>query len=183
MRSEINISQISYLSGYSKSTVSKAINDSKEISEKTKSKIKKIAEDYGYKANFSAKSLKSKKTDSIGLIMPNFSKTYCSYIMEGIEEAAVKKGYKLVVYQSKNDLLHRKKMVKALFDGSVDGLILITDESIASQCEVDYINKLLDDPLPKIRVDSSNCTQKNGAPSQIKMMGRKLFTNLTKEIL
>ncbi|MEO9512481.1 MAG: LacI family DNA-binding transcriptional regulator [Flavobacteriaceae bacterium] len=182
MKSEINIDQISYLSGYSKSTVSKAINGSKEISKETKLKIKKIAKEYGYKPNFSAKALKSKKTNSIGLIVPNFSKTFCAFIMEGVEEAAIKKGYKLVVCQSKNDLLHRKKMVKAMFDGSIDGLILITNERFAPQHEIDYVNKVVEDTLPIIKVDSSNCPEENGTPFQIKTRGEKIFQDLAKVI-
>ncbi|WP_082433457.1 LacI family DNA-binding transcriptional regulator [Flagellimonas eckloniae] len=182
MKSEINISQISYLSGYSKSTVSKAINNSKEISENTKLKIRKIAKEYGYKPNFSAKALKSKKTNSIGLIVPNFSKIFCAFIMEGIEEAAVKKGYKLVVYQSKNDLLNRKKVVKTLFDGSIDGLILITNERFAPQCEIDYVNKVVEDTLPTVKVDFSNCPEENGTPNQIKSRGGKIFEDLAKVI-
>lgn len=145
-------------------------------------KIRKIANEYGYKPNFSAKTLKSKKTNSIGLIVPNFSKTFCAFIMEGVEEAAVKKGYKLMVCQSKNDLLHRKKMVKTMFDGSVDGLILITNERFAPQREIDFVNKVLEDTLPVVKVDFSNCPEENGTPHQIKTRGEKIFEDLAKVI-
>ncbi|MGB3149034.1 MAG: LacI family DNA-binding transcriptional regulator, partial [Maribacter sp.] len=126
MKSQINIKQIAYLSGYSKSTVSKALNDSKEISELAKNRIRKVAQQYDYKPNNSAKSLKSHRTNAIGLIVPEFSNEHCAHIMEGVGDEATVKGYKLVVYQSKNKIAAKNKIVDLLFDGSIDGLILIT---------------------------------------------------------
>lgn len=180
MRSKININQIAYLSGYSKSTVSKALNDSEEISEKAKLRIRKIADSYNYKPNFSAKALKSKRTNTIGLIVPEFSKIHYASIMEGIEEEATRRGYNLVVRQSKNNLSRKKRIMYMLFDGSIDGLIMITDERFAPKCEIDYINKVLDNPLPSIKIDFSNCLGRNGARTQTKAMGKEMFADLTK---
>lgn len=178
MKSEINIKQIAYLSGYSKSTVSKALNGSVEISENAKYKIRNIAEQYNYKPNNSAKSLKSKKTNTIGLIVPEFSNMHCANIMEGVGDEATSKGYKLVIYQSKNKLALKNRIVDILFDGSIDGLILITDERFAERCEINFIKKILDGPLPSVKMDFSIFPERNASPLVSKTMGKEILTKL-----
>lgn len=180
MKSEINIKQIAYLSGYSKSTVSKALNNSREVSEKTKRKIQKIADAYNYKPNSSAKALKSKKAHTIGLIIPEFSKTQYAHLMEGIEEEAVRKKYRLAVYQSKNNLWQKRRSIRMFFDGSIDGLIIVTNERFASSCEIDYVNQILEDSLPSIKINFSDWLHNNGSPNTTKNMGKEVFKKLVK---
>jgi len=180
MKSEINIKQIAYLSGYSKSTVSKALNNSKEVSERTKKMIRKIADDYHYKPNSSAKALKSKKSNTIGLIVPEFTKTHYAHLMGGIEEEAVREKYRLAVYQSKNNLRQKEKAVRMFFDGSVDGLIIVTNERFASEGEIDYVNQILEDPLPSIKINLSNELYSTDSPEAAKVMGKQVFKKLVR---
>ncbi|MFS4468651.1 LacI family DNA-binding transcriptional regulator [Maribacter sp. 2210JD10-5] len=178
MKSEINIKQIAYLCGCSIGTVSKALNNSSEISEETKNKIKKIATTYNYKPNNTAKALKSNKTGIIGLIVPEFSNVHCANIMEGIGDEATEKGYKLVIYQSKNRLAAKNKITSLLFDGSIDGLIMTTDERFAEKCEKDFIKKVLEGPLPSVKMDFSLFPEKDTSPLVSKTMGKEIFLEL-----
>lgn len=182
MNSEIDIKQIAYISGYSKSTVSKALNSSSEISENTKCKIKEIAKKYNYKPNNSAKSLKLKRTNTIGLIVPEFSNMYCANIMEGVSDEATRNGYKMVVYQSKNKLAIKNKITSLLFDGSIDGLIMVTDERFAEKCEINCVQKVLEGPLPCVKMDFSIFPERNASPLVTKIMGKKIFTELFQKI-
>lgn len=182
MKSEINLKQIAYLSGYSKSTVSKALNGSNEISVKTKDRIGKIADEYNYRPNNSARSLKSKKANTIGLIVPEFCNVHCANIMEGVGEEATRRSCKLVVYQSKNKLALKNKIVSLLFDGSIDGLILITDERFAEKCEINFIKKVMEGPLPSIKMDFSIFPERNASPLVAQTMGKEIATNLFKKI-
>ncbi|WP_369820297.1 LacI family DNA-binding transcriptional regulator [Tenacibaculum sp. SG-28] len=68
---KLTIKDIAKALNVSISTVSKALNDSYEISETTKEKIKKYAKAHNYHPNVTALSLKSKKTKTIGIIIPN----------------------------------------------------------------------------------------------------------------
>lgn len=182
MNSQITINQIAFLSGYSKSTVSKALNGSKEIGETATQKIKGIAEQYNYKPNYSAKSLKSKRTNTIGLIVPEFSNIHCANIMEGVGDEATRKGYKLVVYQSKNRLALKNKIVTLLFDGSLDGLIMVCDERFAEKCEMDFVEKVLKGSLPSIKVNFSIFPERNASPLVTKTMGKEIVTELFKRM-
>lgn len=182
MKSEINLKQIAYLSGYSKSTVSKALNNSREISEPARTKIKKIADNYNYKPNYSAKSLKLKKTNTIGLIVPEFSNMHCANIMEGVSDEATRRGCKLVVHQSRNKLALKNKIASLLFDGSIDGLIMITDERFAENCEKDFVQKVMDGPLPSIKMDFSIFPERNASPLVTKTMGKEIVVDLFNKI-
>ena len=64
----VTIKDIAKIAGVSHSTVSRSLNDSSEISEKTKERIKKIAEELGFEFNNNARSLSTKKTGTIGII-------------------------------------------------------------------------------------------------------------------
>ncbi len=68
----ITSKELAKLAGVSQSTVSRALNDSPLISEVVKSKIKKLAIEYRFEMNSQAKSLRTRKTDTIGILFPRF---------------------------------------------------------------------------------------------------------------
>lgn len=79
----MNINEIAKLSGYSKSTISKALNDYPDVSRKTKEKILKICKENGYFPSFLGKSLSTNKTNLIGIVFDDFDKlNYCKKLNE-----------------------------------------------------------------------------------------------------
>ena len=68
------------------STVSKALNDSYEISQATKDKIQKYAKENNYKPNFNALSLKNRSTKTIGIIIPTMLKYFFAQVFKGIKK-------------------------------------------------------------------------------------------------
>ena len=182
MKSNVNIEQIATLAGYSKSTISKALNGSPEISRTTRRSILEIAKKYNYKPNNAAKSLKLRKANSIGLIIPEFSNVYCANLMEGISDEATRKGNRLVVYQSKNKVALKNKITGLLFDGSIDGLIIVTDERFAEKCEINFIEKVMNDALPSVKLDCSIFPERNASPLVTKTMGKEIVSELFEKI-
>ena len=182
MKSGITIAEIASIAGYSKSTVSKALNGSREISQKARRAIEIVAEEYQYKPNSSAKSLKLRRTNTIGLIIPEFCNVHCANIMEGVGDEATRKGYKMVVYQSKNKLALKNKITSLLFDGSIDGLIMITDGRFAKKCEVDFIDKVMESSLPSIKIDFSIFPERNASPLVAQTMGKEMALELIQKI-
>ncbi|MDC1462608.1 LacI family transcriptional regulator, partial [Polaribacter sp.] len=75
------------------STVSKALNNSYEISTSTKEKIQKFAKENNYKPNFNALSLKNRQTKTIGIIIPNMLNYFFAQVFKGIEKVANDRGY------------------------------------------------------------------------------------------
>ena len=70
------------------STVSKAMNDSPEISEKTKKKVKELAKFYGYVPNHIAVSLKNQSTFNIGVIIPDIQNSFLAEVLNLEQKAA-----------------------------------------------------------------------------------------------
>lgn len=140
----ITIKDIAKVAGVSHSTVSRSLNDSNQISEKTKNKIKKIAEDMGFEFNLNARSLNTKKNNTIGIIVPEFFGDIkievffgkmLGYLIREIE----KEGYTSRIEYAKNSLDKKSNIQKMIQSRRIDGLIII-HENISKE-EFDFLYK------------------------------------------
>ena len=97
MAAKTTLKDLAGILGVSVSTVSKALNDSPEISESTRKKIKEVALSCNYVPNNVAQSLKSKSTKTIGVIIPSILIEFFNKVLYGIEAEATKRGYKIII--------------------------------------------------------------------------------------
>ena len=125
MKSEITLKQISQVSGFSISTISKALNNKSDVNNKTKIKIKKIAASHNYIPNSSALALRSKKTKIIAVIVPHINLTFYSSVLSEIQKSAFNKGYKLLLLQSFGYKKRELQCINEVMDGCVDGIIVM----------------------------------------------------------
>lgn len=114
------------------STVSKALNDSYEISNSTKEKIQKYAKEHNYKPNFNALSLKNRSTRTIGVIIPTMLNYFFAQVFKGIEKTALEKGYKVITCISNQSYDKEIEIIEMLSNGSIDGFLL----SLAKETEL-----------------------------------------------
>jgi len=149
LESSITLKEISLVAGYSVSTVSKALNNKLDISKNTREIIQSIADKYNYVPNNYAVALRKKKTKTISVIIPQINIFFYSSFLFNIEQIAYSNGYRLVVYQSFEDESREKEFIKNNNDGSVDGLIIITKNSLQSK----YLNKENSLPITYIQVN------------------------------
>ncbi len=115
------------------STVSKALNDSYEISDSTKKKIQEFAKENNYKPNFNALSLKNRSTKTIGVILPTMLNYFFAQVFKGIEKTALERGYKVITCISNQSFDKENEIMEMLSNGSIDGFIL----SMAKQTELE----------------------------------------------
>lgn len=108
------------------STVSRALNDSPRVSEKTKKRIIGKANELGYQRNSLASNLRTNKTNTIGVIVPRISRNFFSNVISGIEETAYQAGYNVVICQSLESFEREKKIMETLLSNRVDGILLST---------------------------------------------------------
>ncbi|MFY0602990.1 MAG: LacI family DNA-binding transcriptional regulator [Flavobacteriaceae bacterium] len=127
MFSGVTLKEISSLSGYSISTVSKALNDRDDIKESTKSKIQKIAKHNNYVPNSSARALRNRRTKVIAVIIPKITDTYFNIFVCEIQKKAFAIGYRILVLQSFNNLKKEKACINFVNDGSVDGILMLSN--------------------------------------------------------
>lgn len=124
------IKMIAELAGVSSATVSKVINGKDQsISEDTRKRILQIIEREGYIPNGVAKSLRIKNTKTIGLIVPDITNLFFSEVAKGIEDAAAKRGYSLILCNTDNKETKERMYLKILQEKKVDGLIITASHS------------------------------------------------------
>jgi LacI family transcriptional regulator len=110
--------------GISVSTVSRALNNHPDISEKTKNEVAQLASEWSYQPNALAKSLVTKSTHTIGVIIPNLETTFFSSMLSGIQNLASQAGYRVVICQSNDSQQTEIANIQALMNNMIDGLLL-----------------------------------------------------------
>ncbi|GAB3655191.1 LacI family DNA-binding transcriptional regulator [Echinicola sediminis] len=126
----ITIKDIAKELGLAISTVSRAFNNKGDIKEETKTMILEKAEAMGYRPNPVAKRLISRKTFTIGAVIPEFMNSFFPEVLMGIQDILSSNGYQLVITQSNENPTMEKDNLNYLYSNMVDGLIVsITDNS------------------------------------------------------
>ena len=87
------------------STVSRALKGQSGVKDRTRSKILQYASKHHYMPNLIAANLRSRSSRLIGVIIPEFTNYFFSCVLSGIEAAASKEGFRIIVAQSKDDFL------------------------------------------------------------------------------
>lgn len=154
MKSKITLKDIAKEFGVSTSTVSKALNDSHEISKETKERIKAYAKYYKYKPNSLALKLRNQKTSVIGVIIPEIVHHFFSSVLRGIEEFANSKGYNVMVCMSNNSLEKEQLSIETLLEGSVDGILVSVTHETQQKDNYSHIDALLKDKFPVVLFDN-----------------------------
>ena len=146
----VTIKDIARLLGISVSTVSRALKDHPDISAETKEKVNVTARRLNYRPNALALGLKSSKSNTIGVIIPEIVHFFFSSVISGIEDAAYETGYNVMVCQT-NEMYDRETMVaKALLDHRVDGILI----SVAkTSTKFDHLILLQDNGIPLVFFD------------------------------
>ncbi|WP_349268003.1 LacI family DNA-binding transcriptional regulator [Pseudalgibacter alginicilyticus] len=126
----------------SPSTISRALQNHPAISDSTKKRVQKIAEELGFTPNSIASSFRKKKTQTIGVIVPRIDIHFHSLAISGIEEFAYNKGYNVTIFQSKDSLKREKEILKILQNKMVDGVIICLGIETKNCEHFKKINKL-----------------------------------------
>ncbi len=149
-RQNVTIKDIARNLGISPSTVSRALKDHYEISEATKKAVKKVAAELNYQPNSVALSLRSSKSNTIGVIIPEIVHFFFSTVISGIEDVAYKKGYNVIITQSNESYEREISNIKTLFNNRVDGILIsISEETI----DYKHIEELQEKGLPIVFFD------------------------------
>lgn len=123
-KQKVTIHDISKALNIDSSTVSRALNDSPRVTENTKAKILKMANELGYKRNSLASNLRTQKTNTIGVVVPKISRNFFSNVIAGIEDTAYKYGYNVIICQSLESIDREKKILDTLLANRVDGVLI-----------------------------------------------------------
>ncbi len=99
----VSIKDIARLAGVSHSTVSRALHKSPLIPPATAQRIQRIAQEQGYTASAVARSLVTRRTEAIGVVVTSIADPFNGDVVDGIEEVANKRGYSVILATSQAD--------------------------------------------------------------------------------
>jgi len=145
----VTIKDVAKQAGVSHSTVSRALHGSPLISDETVERICQIAGEMGYFPSAAARSLKTKRSRALGVIVSNIDDPFFSEILQGIEEVAQERGYSLLMAASQRDSEREQTIVRDMRERHVDGLIICSASFSASQQR-----KLLEFGIPIVVVNN-----------------------------
>ena len=121
------IADVAELAGVSKSTVSRVLNDRTHyMREDTQARVLQVVAELGYRPSSVARSLVSKRTHTIGLLISDVGNPFYPEVIHGVEEIALKHDYDVFLGNTGYDLDRGMALVRSLADKSVDGAILMS---------------------------------------------------------
>lgn len=185
---KITIKDIAKLGGVSIATVSKIINGKDhDIGEATKKRIELIMKEENYVPNRLARSLVTKKTKTIGLVIPDITNPFFPEIVRGAEDKAQEEGYSIFFCNSDDSLEKEEKYIQNLMEKMVDGIIFtasskrITEGELLSNANIPMV--LVDRQIESKNIRTSILVDnKEGAKIAIKHLielGHKKILHLT----
>jgi DNA-binding LacI/PurR family transcriptional regulator len=124
LNSEVTLKQIAEALGVSAMTVSRALNNRSNVDEKTKEKVLEKARSMGYTPNHVAKSLVSRKTYTIGVLIPEITHAFFPEVVRGIEEVTNQFDYQLFLTNANEKFEREKEAIKTLRSKRVDGILI-----------------------------------------------------------
>lgn len=130
------IVDVAKVAGVTPTTVSRVINNRGYISEKTKIKVFEAMKELNYQPNEIARSLTKKKTNTIGVIVPHISHPYFSKLISNLENQASKKGYKIILCNSKEEAEKEQEYLDMFKSNRVAGIVLCSGNVEASEINV-----------------------------------------------
>ena len=141
----VTLKQIAETLGLSVATVSKALRNYPDVSEKNKKLVNDLAKALNYVPNPSAVNLRTQKSKTIGVIVPAIVHHFFSSVIKGILEVAEKEGYMVILMQSNESFEMEKKQVDLLINKNVDGVLI----SLARNTnDFSHLKKIMDYGIP-----------------------------------
>lgn len=149
-RKEVTIYDIAKRLNLSPSTVSRGLSGHPEIRKETVRRIQATAQTMGYQQNTFASNLRKNRSNTIGVILPRLDSNFQSSVIAGIEEVVSKKGYNLIISQSRESMEKEVQSVHTLFNSRIEGLLI----SLACDtCKLDHLDTLYKKGIPIVFFD------------------------------
>jgi len=153
MSNRITLKKIAAEFNVSIATVSKALNNSFDISTKTKETIQNFAKRNNYQPNKAALSLLNKKTKTLAVIIPNMMNSFFTEVFVGIEEKATELGYTIISCISNESYDKEVRTVELLQSGTIDGLIVSMAEETQINKNFNHFIDAINEGVPIVLFD------------------------------
>ncbi len=158
MKKRPTISDVARIAGVSLMSVSRAVNNKPGLGEETRQHILRIADEIGYRPNQIARSLATRHTSTIGLMIPDVANPFFAQIARGAEDAAYENDYSVFLINTAEDIQREKSALDSLWQKEIDGAILCSPR-LSLEALKPYLNRFpvtvlvnreLDSPIPNV---------------------------------
>ena len=150
MSSHITIKDIAKAMGCAPSTVSRALNNSSNISPAVREAIQRYAVEHNYRPNEFALSLRNNRSNTIGVILPQIKHYFFASVLSGVERAAVAAGYNIMVAQSNEEYEREVSIIESFRKAKVCGVIA----SLAKgTMDYTHFRRLVEEEVPLVFYD------------------------------
>jgi LacI family transcriptional regulator len=174
MKKKTTIYDIANKLNITAATVSRALNDNKLISAKTKELVLATAKELNYEKNASAFALKSGKTKLIGLVVPYINRHFFSNIIMGVEEELNPMGYHVMIFQSNESYKKEKDIIDRMLISQVDGIMISIAKSIPDS---KHLEKIINQKIPLVFFDRKIQLKNTSSVVLDDVEGGRLATN------
>ncbi len=141
MQNNVTIHDLATALNIDASTVSRALNDSPRVAQRTKDKILAKADELGYQRNVLASNLRKNTTNTIGVIVPRISRHFFSSAIAGIEETAFQLGYNVIICQSLESLERERNLVASMMANRVAGVLVSVSMETTNYAHLQLLKK------------------------------------------
>ncbi len=163
----VSLKDVAEKAGVSVATASRALADHPRISEATKGRVRRVAQELGYTPSAVARSLVKRETQTLGVVTTTVTDPYAAQVVRAVEDAAEAAGYHLLLVASHGLPRRELKALQMLYERRVDGIIVIsargTEEYETPLGRMDIPVVLVNGHIPNPRVRSVSANNRQGA--------------------
>jgi LacI family transcriptional regulator len=169
-----NIRDVAKRAGVAPITVSRCINNSDYCSPETRIRVEAAITELGFVPNRLASGLRSKRSNTLALVLTDITNPFFTTIARGVEDMASEAGYTVIFCNTDESVSKEKMYVQMLMEKRVDGIMLVPAQSTLDS--VALIQKhaiplvLLDRRVPELRTDVVRCDSEGGAFELIRLL-------------
>jgi LacI family transcriptional regulator len=161
------IQDVAKRAGVAPITASRVLNNSGYASEETRARVKAAAEALGYVPNTLARGLRSKRTQTLALVMTDITNPFFTLIARGVEDTASNSGYTVIFCNTDESESEEQKYLNILVQKQVDGILLVPACSESRSVKFLRSNEipfvLIDRSIPGTESDLIRCDSEQGA--------------------
>ena len=161
------IRDVAKRAGVAPITVSRVINDSGYVSQGTRARVEAAIVELGYVPNTLARSLRSRRTNTLALVLTDITNPFWTTVARGVEDAASDAGFNVILCNTDESQIEEDRYLRVLLQKQVDGVLLVPARS--TSVSVPRIQKqstpvvVLDRRVPNAPVDVVRCDSEGGA--------------------
>ena len=149
------IKDVAKKANVSVATVSRVINQKGYVNEETRALVENAIKDLNYIPNELARSLFNKHSKLIGVLVPHFDTQFYAELIEGIENAAMKLGYKIMLSNTQDNAKREKDYIHIYSQYNIDGIIVASnahnvEQLIKSDLPIVTVDHILSENIPSI---------------------------------